>query len=195
MKKTFLALTVFAMLSTPATTDKKKEEDKEVFTGIFSSSWKSAHQMIKRAEQEFEKGMEALEKNFKEIEKEVSRKIEGAKDVMKKIEKEVTPSPTEISISGDYNEKKDKYIVEAKLPGIEEKDVTVKVETVNGMKQVTISASKSVSVEKKEEGYLEKSSEKRKCRLSQTLQDDVNIENFKKTWKDGELKIEFAVKK
>jgi HSP20 family protein len=85
----------------------------------------------------------------------------------------------------DVKEDDDRYLVEVELPGLNEKDVEVKVE--NGM--LTISSKKDESKEEKDDGYIRKERRHYSFSRSFSLPDNVDAEKVTASFKNGLLDI------
>jgi len=85
----------------------------------------------------------------------------------------------------DVKEDDDRYLVEVELPGLNEKDVELKVE--NGM--LTISSKKDESKEEKDDGYIRKERRHYSFCRSFSLPDNVDAEKITASFKNGLLDI------
>lgn len=92
--------------------------------------------------------------------------------------------------SVDIVEEKDKYLMEAELPGLTEKDIELKVDG----NLLTLSSGKDEKKEEKEKGYILKERRQISFSRSFTLPDGVDRENIKAEFKNGLLKIAIAKK-
>ena len=86
----------------------------------------------------------------------------------------------------DIKEEKDKYLLEAELPGLSEKDVDVKVEE----NLLTISSVKKEENENQKENYLFKERRESSFSRSFVLPKDADVESVAGKYKNGILTIE-----
>ncbi len=86
----------------------------------------------------------------------------------------------------DVQETEDQYIVEADLPGMDEKDIQVKVE--NDL--LTISSEKFDEKNEKRNGYLLRERNSRSFRRSFALPKDVDREHIEAGYRNGVLKLQ-----
>jgi HSP20 family protein len=89
----------------------------------------------------------------------------------------------------DVHEEKDRYVLEADLPGLTEKDVEVKVE--NNL--LSISSSKKEEKEEKKDGYIMRERRGYSFARSFVLPEDVNREAIEAKFQNGVLTL-FLVK-
>jgi len=87
--------------------------------------------------------------------------------------------------SVDIREEADKYILEAELPGLTEKDIEVKVE--NNL--LTISSKKEENKEEKKNGYLLRVRRSSSFSRSFVLPKDTNKEEIHAVFKNGVLTL------
>lgn len=88
--------------------------------------------------------------------------------------------------SVDIREEADKYVLEAELPGLTEKDIDVKLE--NNL--LTISSKKEENKEEKKNGYLLRERRSTSFSRSFVLPKDVNKEEVSAIFKNGMLTME-----
>ncbi len=88
----------------------------------------------------------------------------------------------------DIREEEGRYVLEAELPGLTEKDVEVKVEDAI----LTIFSSKNEDVEKKSDGFLLRERKSSAFKRSFVLPKDVDRENIAAKFKNGILSIELG---
>ena len=86
----------------------------------------------------------------------------------------------------DIREEEDKYILEAELAGISEKDIDINVE--NGM--LTISSEKKDEKEEKKNGYILKERKSSSFRRSFMLPKDVDADKIDATVRNGILSLD-----
>ncbi len=86
----------------------------------------------------------------------------------------------------DVREEKDRYVLEAELPGLTDKDVEVKVED----NLLTISSRKDESREEKRNGYLIRERRSSSFQRSFVLPNEVDKENISAQFKNGLLTLE-----
>lgn len=86
----------------------------------------------------------------------------------------------------DVREEKDRYVLEAELPGLTDKDVEVKVED----NLLTISSKKDESREEKRNGYLIRERRSSSFQRSFVLPNDVDKENITAQFKNGLLTLD-----
>ncbi len=87
--------------------------------------------------------------------------------------------------AADVIEKKDKYVVKADLPGIEEKDIQVEVR--DGA--LSIGAERSEEKEHQDGAYRRLERKRGSFRRSFYLGDDVDVEKIKAKYKNGTLTV------
>ena len=85
----------------------------------------------------------------------------------------------------DVKDEKKRFVVEAELPGLTEKDIDVKVE--NNL--LTISSKKSEEKEEKKDGYILKERKSSAFCRSFTLPDHVDREKIEARYKNGLLTL------
>ena len=85
----------------------------------------------------------------------------------------------------DVKDEEKKFVVEAELPGLTEKDIDVKVE--NNL--LTISSKKSEEKEEKKDGYILKERKSSAFCRSFTLPDHVDREKIEARYKNGLLTL------
>jgi len=85
----------------------------------------------------------------------------------------------------DVREEKDRYVLEADLPGLTEKDVEVKVE--NNL--LSISSSKKEEKEEKKNGYLVRERKEASFARSFVLPEDVARDKISAAFKNGLLTL------
>ena len=85
----------------------------------------------------------------------------------------------------DVREEKDRYVLEAELPGLTEKDIEVKVED----NLLTISSKKDEKREEKRNGYLIRERRSSAFQRSFVLLTDVDKENITAQFKNGILTL------
>ncbi|NLW89481.1 MAG: Hsp20/alpha crystallin family protein [Clostridiaceae bacterium] len=84
----------------------------------------------------------------------------------------------------DVEDRGNEYSVEAELPGVEKKDITIQMEE----KRLTISVKKSDEVEEKKKNYIHK--ERRYCSMSRNIfLADASSEGIKAKLTDGVLSV------
>lgn len=88
--------------------------------------------------------------------------------------------------SVDIKEEDDKYLVEAELPGVNEKDIDVKVEG----NLLTISTKKETEKEEKRKGFLLKERSSAAFSRSFVLPNDADADKIKGSYKNGVLSLE-----
>ena len=88
--------------------------------------------------------------------------------------------------SVDVREEEDRYLLEAELPGLTEKDIDVKVED----NLLTITSAQEVKQEEKKNGYLMKERRSASFRRSFVLPRDAEKEKIEANFKDGLLTLE-----
>ncbi|TFG58889.1 MAG: Hsp20/alpha crystallin family protein [Spirochaetales bacterium] len=88
--------------------------------------------------------------------------------------------------SVDIREENDKYILEAELPGLSEKDIEVKLET----NLLTISSVKKEEKEEKKNGYLLRERRSSSFCRSFVLPKDADREKLEAAFKNGVLTVE-----
>ncbi len=86
----------------------------------------------------------------------------------------------------DIREEKDKYVVEAELPGLTEKDVEVKVDN----NVLTISSKKEETKEESKKGYIRKERRSFSFARSFSLPENTDVDKIKAYFKNGILNIE-----
>lgn len=86
----------------------------------------------------------------------------------------------------DVREEKDRYVLEAELPGLTEKDIEVKVED----NLLTISSNKEDKREEKGDEYLIRERRSSAFKRSFVLPDDVDKENIDAKFKNGILTLD-----
>jgi len=86
----------------------------------------------------------------------------------------------------DVREEKDRYVLEADLPGLTEKDIEVKVED----NLLTISSKKDEKREEKRNGYLIRERRSSAFQRSFVLPTDVDKENITAQFKNGILTLD-----
>ncbi len=86
----------------------------------------------------------------------------------------------------DIREEKDKYIIEAELPGLTEKDVEVKVEN----NVLTISSKKEETKEESKKGYIRKERKSFSFTRSFSLPENTDVDKITAHFKNGILNIE-----
>ena len=86
----------------------------------------------------------------------------------------------------DVREEKDRYVLEAELPGLTEKDIEVKVED----NLLTISSKKEEKREEKGDEYLIRERRSSAFKRSFVLPDDVDKENIDAKFKNGILTLD-----
>jgi HSP20 family protein len=86
----------------------------------------------------------------------------------------------------DVREEKDRYVLEAELPGLTEKDIEVKVED----NLLTISSKKDEKREEKRNGYLIRERRSSAFQRSFVLPTDVDKENITAQFKNGILTLD-----
>ena len=86
----------------------------------------------------------------------------------------------------DVREEKDRYVLEAELPGLTEKDIEVKVED----NLLTISSNKEEKREEKGDEYLIRERRSSAFKRSFVLPDDVDKENIDAKFKNGILTLD-----
>jgi len=86
----------------------------------------------------------------------------------------------------DAREEKDRYVLEAELPGLTEKDIEVKVED----NLLTISSKKDEKREEKRNGYLIRERRSSAFQRSFVLPTDVDKENITAQFKNGILTLD-----
>ncbi|RPJ09836.1 MAG: Hsp20/alpha crystallin family protein [Spirochaetaceae bacterium] len=85
----------------------------------------------------------------------------------------------------DVREEKDRYILEADLPGLTERDIEVKVE--NNL--LTVASSKKEEKEEKKNGYLVKERKESSFARSFVLPDNVARDRISASFKSGVLTL------
>lgn len=85
----------------------------------------------------------------------------------------------------DVREEKDRYVLEAELPGLTEKDVEVKIEE----NLLTISSVKSAEKEDSRQGYLMRERRFASFQRSFVLPNDVDREKVEASFKNGLLTL------
>ena len=90
--------------------------------------------------------------------------------------------------SVDIREEEDKYVLDAELPGLSEKDVEVKVED----NILSISSVKSEEKEEKKDGYILKERRERNFSRSFMLPKDADREKIEAVFKNGVLSLIIA---
>lgn len=88
--------------------------------------------------------------------------------------------------SVDVREEEDRYLLEAELPGLTEKDIDVKVED----NLLTITSAQEVKQEEKKNGYLMKERRSASFSRSFVLPRDAEKEKIEANFKDGLLTLE-----
>ena len=89
----------------------------------------------------------------------------------------------------DIHEEKERYVLEAELPGLAEKDVDIKVND----RVLTISSSKQEEKKSEKEGvWLVRERGVRTFRRSFSMPRDVDLEAIKAVFKDGLLTVTMA---
>ncbi len=86
----------------------------------------------------------------------------------------------------DIREEEDKYLLEAEMPGIDEKDINVKIE--NDL--LTISTEKDEKNEEKKEGYVLKERRSSSFSRSFVLPKGIDREKIEATMKNGVLTLD-----
>ena len=92
--------------------------------------------------------------------------------------------------SVDILEEKDKYIMEAELPGLTEKDIELKADR----NLLTLSSGKDKKKEEKKKGYILKERRQISFSRSFTLPEEVDRKNIQAEFKNGLLKISLPKK-
>lgn len=90
----------------------------------------------------------------------------------------------------DVREEEDKYILEADLPGLTEKDIEVKVDD----KLLTVSSVKKEKAEEKKKGWLLRERKESSFSRSFVIPENANRENIKAEFKNGVLSLEIEKK-
>ncbi len=88
--------------------------------------------------------------------------------------------------SVDVREEEGRYLLEAELPGLTEKDIDVKVED----NLLTITSAQEVKQEEKKNGYLMKERRSASFRRSFVLPKDAEKEKIEASFKNGLLTLE-----
>jgi HSP20 family protein len=86
----------------------------------------------------------------------------------------------------DIYDREDKIVIQAELPGVDKKDISVDVKG----RILTLKGERSSEKETKEENYYRRERTFGKFERAFTLPSDVNPEMIKADYKDGVLKIE-----
>ncbi|MFQ3619618.1 MAG: Hsp20/alpha crystallin family protein [Spirochaetales bacterium] len=86
----------------------------------------------------------------------------------------------------DLREEKDRYILEAELPGLSEKDIEVKVED----NLLTLSSKQEESKEEKRNGYILRERRSKSFQRCFALPNDVDREHISAQFKNGLLTLE-----
>ncbi len=94
----------------------------------------------------------------------------------------------------DIMEKKDRYVIEAELPGLSEKDIAVKVENRNLFISTVKEEEKEEKKDEKNEQYLIK--ERRSFSFSRnfSLPEDADIDSIEAAFKNGVLTVTITKK-
>ncbi|MFP4384877.1 MAG: Hsp20/alpha crystallin family protein [Spirochaetia bacterium] len=87
----------------------------------------------------------------------------------------------------DIRENKDKYILDAELPGLNEKDIDVNIEN----NVLTISAQRDDSREENNDDYILKERKKSSFKRSFVLPKDVDNNKIEANFRNGILTLEF----
>ena len=90
----------------------------------------------------------------------------------------------------DVREEEDKYILEADLPGLTEKDIEVKVDD----KLLTISSVKSEKTKENKNGWLIRERRERSFSRSFVIPDNADRESIKAEFKNGVLRLDIEKK-
>lgn len=90
----------------------------------------------------------------------------------------------------DIREDEDKYLIDAELPGISEKEIDIKVND----NLLTLSAEKSEKKEEKQEGYLRRERSLWSFKRSFVLPRDVDGKSIKADFENGVLTLELPRK-
>ena len=90
----------------------------------------------------------------------------------------------------DVREEEDKYILEADLPGLTEKDIEVKVDD----KLLTVSSVKKEKEEEKKNGWLIRERKESSFSRSFVIPENADRENIKAEFKNGVLSLEIEKK-
>jgi len=89
------------------------------------------------------------------------------------------------SINLDIRDDKDKYVVEAEIPGVQKEQISIDVK--DGMLTISANENKEENIEK--ENYIYR--ERKSGRISRCLTlDNIKEDEIKASYKDGVLKIE-----
>ena len=86
----------------------------------------------------------------------------------------------------DIRQDEDKYVLEADIPGMTEKDIDVRIDR----DMLTISSSKEEEKEEREEGYLVRERRRSAFQRSFVIPGDVNPDKIDARFHDGQLTIE-----
>ena len=86
----------------------------------------------------------------------------------------------------DIRQDEDKYVLEADIPGMTEKDIDVRIDR----DMLTISSSREEEKEEREEGYLIRERRRSAFQRSFVIPSDVNPEKIEARFHDGQLVIE-----
>lgn len=90
----------------------------------------------------------------------------------------------------DVREEEDKYILEADLPGLTEKDIEVKVDD----KLLTVSSVKKEKAKEKKNGWLIRERKESSFSRSFVIPENADRENIKAEFKNGVLSLEIEKK-
>jgi HSP20 family protein len=97
------------------------------------------------------------------------------------------PYVSHVAPSVDLREEEGRYVLEAELPGLSEKDIEVKVDD----DLLTISSAKEEKKEEKKNGYIMRERRNTSFKRSFVLPKDVDREKIEASFKNGLLKLEF----
>lgn len=92
--------------------------------------------------------------------------------------------------SVDIREEEEKYVLEADMAGLSDKDIDINVED----NLLTISAEREEKNEEKKEGYLLRERKSSSFKRSFVLPDNVDRNGIEATYKNGVLTLELAKK-
>lgn len=95
-----------------------------------------------------------------------------------------------LNFTVDVLEKKDKFVLKANLPGVDQKDI--KVEVKDGV--LTISGERKDEEEVKEDGYYRKESSFGSFTRSFTLNDEIDDNKIAASFKNGQLILDLPKK-
>ncbi len=90
----------------------------------------------------------------------------------------------------DVREEEDRYVLEADLPGLTEKDLDVKLDD----KLLTISSVEKEKSEEKKEGWLIRERREKSFSRSFVIPDNADRENINAEFKNGVLRLEIEKK-